>query len=342
MAKGKKDFTLEEEDFQVRPSKLPIDSTGAGKTLTGYQELPVTMLHPYTQKNGDDFSRHDEMLSERFVETVRAVGIIEALIVRRSSVKIGMYEIIAGESRWNHARSAGIETVPCRIMELTDEQAKLVFNITNLMRREMTFRDKINGWYAFFHEMKGKSSCTEELRQMIEEDQLGVMSVAGGSGLKLRTIYRYVKMHDLISEWIDRLEAGTVTSKAGEKLASFPADIQRALLPYKVTESKLAWLLEIYRGKNKKITWSPKLIADYFELMPQPEENEKKSKPAQEPLTKEEKAAQRQQRKYNKAFKQSTQKLLDTAREKIPPEDYERADEIVAQALELYYKQVKD
>lgn len=336
---AKKKFALDEEELEVRASKLPIDSTGTGKVLSGYQELPVTMLHPFTQKGDGDFSRHDEVLSERFVETVKAVGIIEALIVRPSKVKMGMYEIIAGESRWEHAKAASLEKVPCRIMELDDEQARIVFNVTNLMRRELTVRDKINGWYAFFEEMKGKSSCTEELRQMIEEDKLGVMSVAGG-GIKLRAAYRYVKLHDLVPEWIDRLENGTATLKAGEKVASFPSDIQKKLLLYKVPEGKLSWLLAIYRGKNKQIPWSENIITDNLELLHPPEaEQEPKTEPI--PLTKEEKAARRQQRKYNKAFKQTTAKLLDTAREKIPPEDYERADEIVAKALELYYTQAR-
>lgn len=337
---AKKNFALDEEELEVRTSKLPIDSTGTGKVLSGYQELPVTMLHPFSLKGDGDFSRHDEVLSERFVETIQAVGVIEALIVRPSKVKMGMYEIIAGESRWEHAKAAGLEKVPCRIMELDNDQARMVFNITNLMRRELTTRDKINGWYAFFEEMKGKSSCTEELRQMIEEDQLGVMSVAGGSGLKLRAVYRYVKLHNLIPGWIDRLEAGTATLITGEKVASFPPDIQKELLPYKVTEKKLSWLLEIYRGKNKRIPWSENIIAENFELLPPPGEPERKE-PEAAPLTKEERAARRQQRKYDKAFKQSTIKLLDAAREKIPPEDYDRADEIVAKALELYYAQAR-
>lgn len=338
---GKKNFALDDEDLQVRTSKLPIDSTGTGKVMSGYQELPVTMLHPCTLKRGNDYSRHGEVLSERFVETVKAVGIIEALIVRPSKVKMGMYEIIAGESRWEHAKTAGFTKVPCRIMDLDDEQARMVFDITNLMRRELTVRDKINGWYSFFEEMKGKSSCTEELRQMIEEDKLGVMSVTGvGGGIKLRAVYRYVKLHDLVPEWIDRLENGTATLKAGEKVASFPSDIQKKLLLYKVPEGKLSWLLAIYRGKNKQIPWSENIIVDNLELLPSPED-EKPPKPEPIPLTKEEKAARRQQRKYNKAFKQTTAKLLDTAREKIPPEDYGRADEIVAKALELYYTQAR-
>lgn len=334
---AKKSFEIDDDDLELRPSKLPIDSTGAGRALHGYCELPVTLLHPFTLKNGSDFSRHNEVLSEKFVETIKEVGILEAIIVRSSPSNMGMYEIIAGESRWNHSKEAGLKTVPCRIMTLNDKQARMAFNITNLMRRELTVRDKINGWYMFFQEMTAESSSLDELKAAIEDDQFGVMSTAGGKGLKLRSIQRYVKMHDLIDEWIDRLDAETMTVRAGERMSFFPEEIQRQLLPYKVPESKLNWLYDIYKGRNKRIPWSPNLIQDNFELLNPPETEKAKSAPVE--LTKEEKAAKRQERKFNKAFKQSTSRLLMVAREKLRPEDYERADEIISKALELYYQQ---
>ena len=46
------DVEDEAEEVEIRTSKLPIDSTGAGKALLGFCELPVTMLHPFTLKNG--------------------------------------------------------------------------------------------------------------------------------------------------------------------------------------------------------------------------------------------------------------------------------------------------
>lgn len=334
---AKKSFDLEDDELEIRSSKLPIDLTGAGKALHGFCELPVTLLHPFTLKDGADFSRHNEVLSEKFVETIKEVGILEALIVRSSSSRVGMFEIIAGESRWDHAKEAGLETIPCRVMDLNDKQAKMVFNITNLMRRELTVRDKIVGWYEFFQEMTAESSSLDELKAAIEDDQFGVMSVAGGKGLKLRSIQRYVKMHDLIDEWIDRLDADTMTVRAGERMSFFPHDIQRQLLPYKVPEGKLNWLYNIYKGRDKHISWSPNLIQDNFELINPPETE--KTKPVPVELTKEEKAVRRQERKLTKAFKQSTPKLLTVVREKLRPEDYERADEIIGKALELYYQQ---
>lgn len=340
----KKDFLLEDDEFERQPArangKLPIDDTGAGSVMGGFQNVPVAMLHPFTLKGTSDYSRHDEYLSEQFIQSIKDFGILETLIVRKSPKAQGMYEIIAGENRWNHAKAAECDTVPCRIMNLDDSKAKQVFHITNLLSRDLLPSDLINGWYEYYMEAYGNKFLTEE--EIKEASDL--IALAGHhNGPSLRTIQRYVKMHSLIADWIKRLDDGKASMRVGYRVAFFPAEIQDELLAYKVDQRKVEWLYEIYSGQNKKITWSSNLIADNLELLPEP--TEKKSggedplKPEPIKLTKEERQARKQARIYNKAFKQAAPKLLETAKAKIRPADYERADEIIEQALELYYSQ---
>ena len=162
MAKAKK-FDFDDEELDLAPrsttvSKLPIDTTGTGRVLSNFQDIPVTMLHPFSLKDGEDYSRHNAVLSEQFVDSIKKYGILETLIVRKSPIEMSKYEIIAGESRWQHAKEAGEETVPCRVMNLDDNAARNVFHLTNLMRRELTARDKVHGWYAFYQRMRGQGA----------------------------------------------------------------------------------------------------------------------------------------------------------------------------------------
>jgi len=346
MAK-KKNFVIDNDGFEEEAvqgssgsGKLPIDSTGAGHALQGFQEIPVTMLHPFTLKNGNDYSRHNKTLTDLFVDSIKNFGVLDTLIVRPSHKTMGMYEIVAGESRWEHAKQAGLETVPCRIMDFSDEQAKEVFNITNLMRRDLTPRDRINGWYSFYMEIKEKGTAIGDLERVVAEEQQGIMTMVGGKGLSLRSIQRYVKMHDLIEDWIVRLDEGKVTGVTAYQIAFFPPAIQDELLAYKVTESKVKWLREIYEGNNKKVVWSDRIIPDNLEPLPAPTESEEpKENPAPVKLTKEEKAQRKQERAYKKAFKAVTPKLLDAAWEHLQKDDYEKADEVIVAALQLYYEQ---
>jgi len=301
--------------------KLPIDTTGTGSKMLGFQEIPVTMLHPFSLKNGADYSRHNEVLSERFVESIKAVGVLETLIVRPSPITMGMYEIIAGESRWEHAKTAGLETVPCRVMNLDDNGAKDVFHLTNVLRRDMTPRDKINGWYDYYTRFKARSSAVEDIEEALEEGTNQMMNLIGGKGLSLRSIQRYVKMHDLIEEWLVKLDEDAVNQRIAERIAFFPPEIQKELLLYNVNnETKIRWLYKVYKGKDT-VTWYDGILADHLELLGAKKE---KQTPTHE----------------ERVFKKATPKMIEAVRSKLRPSDYSRGDEVITKALELYYAQI--
>lgn len=103
-------------------SKLPIDSTGAGKAMTDFQEIPVDMLHTCTLKGSSDYSKYGSLRQEQMVESIKQMGVLQPLIVRKSAVQMSKYEILAGERRWENAKAAGLKTVPCRIMNVDDKK----------------------------------------------------------------------------------------------------------------------------------------------------------------------------------------------------------------------------
>ena len=54
---------------------------------------------------------------EDLTKSIKERGIIQPLIVRKSSNNNGQFEIIAGERRWQAAQNAGLHDVPVRIIE---------------------------------------------------------------------------------------------------------------------------------------------------------------------------------------------------------------------------------
>lgn len=350
MAKKGKNFALPDEEEEIvvpqdrtrEASKVPYDITGAEKTLRGFQEIPVDMLHPFSLKDGHDFSRHGQVLSDLTVESIKAVGIIEVLIVRPSKVKRDMYEIIAGESRWEHAKAADLKTVPCRIMDLSDKAAKSIFNITNVLKRDLTIRDQINGWYEFYAGLReDMEGAVDELGRAAEEEDKLAAQIAGfrGNGLSRRQILRYVKMHNLIPEWLDRLDGRKTTGRIGYRVAFFPDEIQRELLGYKVNEKDLKAAYDVYSGESGGIPWTVTYLSEHFERISAPGAGDETGQAPKSKLTKEERVLLKKEKIYFKAFKAATPKLIDAARVGLRQDDYERAGEIITEALKLYYEQ---
>lgn len=333
MAK-KKDFLFDENEELLAQrssaaSKFPIDNTGAGKGMTEYQEIPVSRLHPFSRKGSFDFSRHEKELSSRFVETVKEFGIIEAVIVRKSSTQRDFFEIISGESRWTHAKEAGLTAVPCRVMTLDDDKAYRLFVILNLMRRELTPSDKINAWYSYFMEQRSKNLTNAELEEMLKEDSAQASAVAGKSTerISLRKLQMYVKMHNLTQDWLTRLDRGEVSIRTAYRISFFPQDIQTELLKYKLTEPKLQYLYEHYLGKNKVEEWSDDTLSNALERNDINEKTDDLQKPK---LSKTEK-------KFMRAFKSATTQMANTLRTIIPPDDYNDFASIIEKAVRLYY-----
>ena len=179
----KKNFGFERRERSATDatSKLPIDSAGAGRALSNFQDIPVDMLHPCTLKGTSDYSKYGSLLQEQVVESMKEHGVLEPLIVRKSPIEMSKYEILAGEQRWTNAKAAGLKTVPCRIMDLDDDAARNIFHITNLLRRDLSPRDLIYGWYNYYTQIKGGNSADEainvEITKAVAQEQAQVAAM---------------------------------------------------------------------------------------------------------------------------------------------------------------------
>lgn len=79
----------------------------------------------------------DKSELEGLAQSIRLNGIIQPISVRR--IDNGLYEVIAGERRLRAARMAGLEKIPCIIINASDEKAALYALIENLQRRDLGF-----------------------------------------------------------------------------------------------------------------------------------------------------------------------------------------------------------
>lgn len=79
----------------------------------------------------------DKSELEGLAQSIHLNGIIQPISVRR--IDNGLYEVIAGERRLRAARMAGLEKIPCIIINASDEKAALYALIENLQRRDLGF-----------------------------------------------------------------------------------------------------------------------------------------------------------------------------------------------------------
>lgn len=111
-----------------------------------------------------------EALNE-LVDSIRQHGILQSLLVR--PVGDG-YQLIAGERRLIAAKKAGLELVPCRVLELSDQQVCEVSLEENLKRQDLNVLEKA----IAFQDYLNRFQCPiEELARRLSLDRSTVSNM---------------------------------------------------------------------------------------------------------------------------------------------------------------------
>jgi ParB family transcriptional regulator, chromosome partitioning protein len=112
------------------------------KVLIG--ELQSNKLQP--RKTFDEDSLKD------LTSSIKERGIIQPIIVRKSSNNDSKYEIIAGERRWLAAQNAGLHEVPVVIVSADDLKSLEFAIIENVQRNDLNAIEEARGYERLINE----------------------------------------------------------------------------------------------------------------------------------------------------------------------------------------------
>jgi ParB family chromosome partitioning protein len=113
------------------------------------RSLPIELLHPgkYQPRR-----RFDEDAMQALVESVRAQGILQPLLVRRHPDIPDAYEILAGERRWRAAQLAKLHEVPVLLREIGDRAALEIALVENVQRQDLSPLEEAQGYQRLIDE----------------------------------------------------------------------------------------------------------------------------------------------------------------------------------------------
>lgn len=321
MAKKKDPMMEENYELDMSPdeatvaAKLPADITGGAHQLVDYMEIPCDKLIPFQNKKNSDFLPWPEDKFQDLVDSIKTFGVLDAINVRPAMDKPGIYEILEGEHRWKASQKAGLKTIPAHVVRnCTDHMAETYFSVTNLLRRENTIRDEINGWWFYTEAIRYKRG--NEIDQMIENGLLTEQYRRENLTISARQMYRLAKLHDLIEPFIVMLEKGAWSVAIAEPIAYIPQDKQEILVPYKEriksadTSTKLK---NLAKGQMSDMKWGKAAIESLL---------------SDKPLV-----SSTLQKEFRKAASQATSII----KARIAPEYYGSTKKILSEALDLYF-----
>ena len=116
-----------------------LESKGSGETIR------LSDIEPRRDQPRKTFDRES---LEALADSIAAYGVLQPIIVRKSSVGDGTYEIIAGERRWRASKMAGLTEIPAIVFDGDELKAAQVALIENIQREDLNPVEEAMGYGA--------------------------------------------------------------------------------------------------------------------------------------------------------------------------------------------------
>ncbi len=193
-------------------------------TITNIQ---INKLHPF---EGHPFKVRDDEEMNSLIKSIQTQGIAEPLLVRPLENTADEYEVISGHRRLRAAQKAGLTKVPAFIHAINRDEAAILLVDCNLHRGQLLPSEK-----AFAYKLKYDAMKRQGFRSDLSSSQIATKfdtaDLIGKSNNESRdTVYRYIRLTNLIPELLDKMDEGKIAFSVGVELSYLSEDMQRSLL----------------------------------------------------------------------------------------------------------------
>jgi len=121
-----------------------------------YRNLPLAVL---TESKTNPRRIFEDAALKELAASIRSQGVLSPLLVRPLNER--SFEIVAGARRYRAAQMAESETIPVRIVNLTDAEALEAQLIENLQRRDVHPLEEAQGFRALLNLEEPKYSIEQ-------------------------------------------------------------------------------------------------------------------------------------------------------------------------------------
>ena len=254
----------------------PVDGDAELDTQVPAVEIALDAIGPNPKQPRRIFNEKDLV---ELADSIKAKGVIQAILLRPDPAQDGRYQIVAGERRWRAAQRAGLKTIPAVVRKLNDVEVLELGIIENVQRANLNPIEEAEAYHAlikrFGHtqdvlaEQVGKSrsyianalrllNLPEDARQLMMRDDTVTAGHARAAlsapdpmividevlqkGLSVRQAEKYAQQLRL-------QETGAGVREAVEKLVNDEDDVDTKALEIDLAE-KLGLDVEIRRKKD--------------------------------------------------------------------------------------------
>lgn len=180
-------------------------------------DINIENLIPYKNQ---PFQSYDEEKEKEMIESIKISGILQEPIVRE--IKDEKYEILAGHNRINCAKKVGFNKVKCKVVNVTEEQAKLIMIETNLITRKNLSVIETAKALKIKYEALRNSPATDNIRNYLNNF----------SNMSQGNVQRYLRINYLNESLQNMVQDKKISLKVAERLSFLNNEEQNTLTDY--------------------------------------------------------------------------------------------------------------
>lgn len=172
----------------------------------------------------------DEEGIRQLAASIRQSGLMQPIVVRplkdpgRAETEAGvMFELVAGERRWQAARLAGLEQIPALVRELREDEAAEWALVENLQREDLNPMDR-----------------GEALKTIVDRFGLSSGQLADRLGLDRSSVANFIRLTELEESIRTLIRRGELTAGHAKALLQAPAGPGRLALADRAVQSGLS------------------------------------------------------------------------------------------------------
>lgn len=208
------------------------------------RQIPIADIRPFGGEYGKAYFHIRPEKVDELSESIKTVGVLVPLIVRPDVGGKAKYELIAGRTRLTAAEQVGLETVPCVIRQLDDNEALCLYGESNRYREDITITEKAF-MMRYADEYAEKCKTDPQVRNAIFEES------------EERQLRRYIRLTYLSLGMRQMVDVRKVSIKAGCEISYLPLDMQDRIFHILsgeqtvLTQEAAERLRSLYEGEYK-------------------------------------------------------------------------------------------
>lgn len=174
-------------------------------------------------KDIENFPNHpfNVEVNKEMLESIKENGVITPAIVRPRLD--GKYELISGHRRKKASEELNLDTLPCIIRELSDDEATILMVDSNYQRERILPSEK-----AFAYKLKYDAMVHQGKRTDLTSCQVGTkLSTAKELGKEFgdseRTVFRFMRLTYLLPKLLEYVDNSVIKEREALSIALSPA-----------------------------------------------------------------------------------------------------------------------